>query len=415
MAMRQRLAAFVFLTFLSPGLLHAQIVDVEAGGANAFRDRTSRTTVTRIHEGDAVQFVWPSPQAVRLHNVFPFAPGLSRSGSVTVAAGTVMTMPSATEGDFTSAWDPDTRSRPYQCTLHNSIMNGRIYVYERAQSFTVQAPAEVVMNRPFSVTVTAVGAGGTTDRIYEGTVGLSSPETDGGMQLPPDHEFTRADSGSYRFDGLVLTAPGPRTIDVVQVGGGIAAQVALDVVACRPHEVFESPIFSPIVIPDPQASFPGTSGKAKPYPASIELQGVNGPITRVTVTLHEYWHQRPEDVDILLVGPGGEEFLILSDLGSSQPVPPRSPVTLLLTDTPPLGSTTSIRPTNIGSGGDTFPAPAPPPSYRSPAPAGSATFTNTFAGHSGNGTWSLYVFDDQVGSVGYIAGGWSLALDVTCP
>src|SRR5262249_59378885 len=59
----------------------------------------------------------------------------------------------------------------------------------------------------------------------------------------------------------------------------------------------------------------------------------------------------------------------------------------------------TYRPVNVGAT-DAFPAPAPTPS-------GAGTL-QAFAGTNPNGTWKLYVVDDQTGNAGSIAGGWSV-------
>lgn len=418
--MRVRVGALVFLVVLSAGTARAQaVVDVEFNGANAFHDRIGNTTsaagvlaVTRIHEGDTVDFAWPAGGSARNHNVFPYAPALTRSPAapVSVPAGTIMGMAPATSGAFTSTWDAATRSRPYQCTAHASAMNGVIYVYERAQRFAAQVPV-IVAGRPFSMTVTAVGTNNTTDALYAGTVHLSSPEADAGMSLPADHAFTDADSGTHHFTGLVLTVPGPRTLVLSEAGGGITTQISVNVVTCQPKNTFTNP--TPIVIPRPR----GVQGAARPYPSVIDVAGVTGQVTRVTVTLRKPAHQRPQDVDVLLVGPRGDALVLLSDAAASLQGPfGMSLEALTLTDTPVAsgGRTLQMKPVNSGAN-DGFGAPAPPPPHHSPAPAGTATLTGTFAGRDPNGRWSLYVMDDAAAASGAIAGGWTLSLDAVCP
>ena len=187
--------------------------------------------------------------------------------------------------------------------------------------------------------------------------------------------------------------------------------------ACQPQNRFTNS--TPIVIPDPK--LPGarpTSGRARPYPSTIDVTGVMGQVTKVTVTLHDGRHDRPEDVDILLVGPHGEALIVLSDVVASGfgPTESEGPHTVELTDTPGPGEAQLVRikPTNVGAG-DSFSRPAPPPPYRNPAPAGTATLAETFGGRDPNGTWSLYVMDDGSRSTGSIAGGWTLILEAVCP
>ncbi|HYN19831.1 MAG TPA: proprotein convertase P-domain-containing protein, partial [Thermoanaerobaculia bacterium] len=166
----------------------------------------------------------------------------------------------------------------------------------------------------------------------------------------------------------------------------------------------------------------GSSGAASPYPSMIGVSGVSGTVSRVIVQLFGINHTFPDDVDVLLVGPGGQKVLLMSDAGGSLDL---LNVNLTFDDT----ATTSLpdstliasgtyQPTNFGTG-DTFPVPAPA------APYGSVLAD--FNGTDPNGTWALYVTDDAGGDIGSIAGGWSLsfltadpvcctqACSLTCP
>jgi hypothetical protein len=69
-----------------------------------------------------------------------------------------------------------------------------------------------------------------------------------------------------------------------------------------------------------------------------------------------------------------------------------------LPDSSAIGSGT-YKPTDFVTG-DTFPSPAPAGPY--------GTALSVFNGLNPNGTWSLYVLDDEAGDSGSIAGGWSL-------
>jgi hypothetical protein len=127
-------------------------------------------------------------------------------------------------------------------------------------------------------------------------------------------------------------------------------------------------------------------------------------VTKVTLTLTGLTHTFPADVDILLVGPGGQNLIIMSDIGGGDDV---TNVALTLDDAAATGLPASAltsgayRPTNNGVG-DTFPAPAPAPS--------GGTLLSVFNGVSPNGTWSLYVVDDAVADLGSFSGGWSLTI-----
>ena len=170
---------------------------------------------------------------------------------------------------------------------------------------------------------------------------------------------------------------------------------------------------TPILIPVGQ---PGaTSGQSTPYPSNIVVSGITGPVTNVTIKLNNFNHTFPDDVDVLLVGPGGQNVIIMSDVGSTLDV---FNVNLTLDDAAAtnLPDATQIvsgtfRPTNIGAG-DAFAAPAP-------APAG-GSLLSVFNGIDPNGTWSLYVMDDLGGDAGNLNGGWEItvttgsAADITC-
>ncbi|MDQ3254149.1 MAG: hypothetical protein M3R15_09630, partial [Acidobacteriota bacterium] len=163
-----------------------------------------------------------------------------------------------------------------------------------------------------------------------------------------------------------------------------------------------------------------SSGRATPYPSNITVSGLNGVITNVSVTLNTIQHDWSRDIDILLVGPHGEKFVVMSDVGWSRGFDSPATITLsdagstILTDQAvPIASGT-YKPTNHSDSfttPDSFDAPAPIGPYNHPTPTGSATFTSVFNNINPNGTWSLYVMDDDSSNAGSIAGGW--CLDIT--
>ena len=147
---------------------------------------------------------------------------------------------------------------------------------------------------------------------------------------------------------------------------------------------------------------------ASPYPSEIMVNGfpAGSAIGKVTVDIVNFSHSFPDDVDMLLVGPDGQNAIIWSDVGGSNAVPAASSVTITLDDDAALGLpdisqlvSGTFRPTNFGVG-DAFPASAPMPD------GGSAL--SVFNGTSPNGNWRLFVVDDSGGDAGEIAGGWQL-------
>lgn len=164
-------------------------------------------------------------------------------------------------------------------------------------------------------------------------------------------------------------------------------------------------------------------GKATPYPSSINVSGLTGVIGSVSVKLNNIQHNWARDIDILLVGPNGEKFVVMSDVGWSQGFDTAATITisdsgaaLLPSQEGPIASGT-YKPTNHSDeqNPDTFDSPAPLGPYNHPTPSGSATFSSVFNQVNPNGTWSLYVMDDSSSNTGSISGGWCLDIVTAAP
>ena len=151
----------------------------------------------------------------------------------------------------------------------------------------------------------------------------------------------------------------------------------------------------------------GATPQANPYPSTINIAGSSGTVAKVTATLTGFSHTFPGDVDVLLVGPGGQTVVLMSDVGGGTDA---VNTTLTFDDTAPAIGTSVVsgtfRPTNSGTG-DPFPAPAPA------LPHGSAL--SVFNGVNPNGAWRLFIVDDAGADVGSIAGGWSLNIVTADP
>jgi subtilisin-like proprotein convertase family protein len=149
-------------------------------------------------------------------------------------------------------------------------------------------------------------------------------------------------------------------------------------------------------------------GVADPYPSTIVVAGMPPSLLSVTVTLIGMNHTFTDDIDVLLVGPGGEATILMSDVGGGLDL---VDVTLTfdmdatesLPDSAQVVAGTYL-PTNFDAGGtpDTFAAPAPVGPYE--------VSLDVFTGADPNGTWSLFVVDDLGADVGSIAGGWSITI-----
>jgi subtilisin-like proprotein convertase family protein len=185
----------------------------------------------------------------------------------------------------------------------------------------------------------------------------------------------RARAAVCMLVGVVLVAP----------AGGPAGAVG-----------FSNP--TTITIPGPAAFF-----QADPYPSTIEVSGVGGVVSDLTVQLIGIAHTFPDDIDVLLVGPTGVKVILMSDVGSDDAI---SGVSVLIDDTAAasMPDTSQLfsgtyRPTTFGAGFD----------GTSPAPAGPYELAlSAFDGTSPNGTWSLFVYDDaNAANTGSISVGWS--------
>lgn len=164
--------------------------------------------------------------------------------------------------------------------------------------------------------------------------------------------------------------------------------------------------------------------EAVPYPASIGVAGLNGQVvTKVTVTLQDFSHTFPSDVDILLVGPQGQKTILMANAGGQDRYSVTN-LTLVFDDdaTNSLPLFTSLvsgtfKPTNgyldpyfhYSSLPFNFPLPAPPGN------SNSLSSLSLFKNTDPSGTWNLFAVSDVSGDAGMISNGWSLNLSVAVP
>jgi subtilisin-like proprotein convertase family protein len=160
---------------------------------------------------------------------------------------------------------------------------------------------------------------------------------------------------------------------------------------------------APITIPN----------NAQSTPSTITVSGFDTPVADVNVSLNNLTISEAAALDILLVGPGGQTALIMSDAGG-----PAANDSLVFDDqaTPqvrpfpdPLVSG-PVQPTNydITTVPDTFAAPAP----TNPA-SGSALAV--FNGANADGAWTLFIKNQSnlPMATGEIDGGWQLNITTT--
>ncbi|HJR67499.1 MAG TPA: PKD domain-containing protein, partial [Gemmatimonadaceae bacterium] len=151
------------------------------------------------------------------------------------------------------------------------------------------------------------------------------------------------------------------------------------------------------------------AGRASLYPSTVTVStGIAGPF-KVTVTLKGFTTALLTDLDALVVGPGGQKVMLMSDVGGASDF---QNATVTFDDDATLQFTTgtavlpsgTYKPLNSGAL-EAMPTPAPIEPYGSALAA--------FASSSPNGTWSLFLRDDTVlgGGNSFVGGGW--CVDIT--
>ncbi len=152
---------------------------------------------------------------------------------------------------------------------------------------------------------------------------------------------------------------------------------------------------------NPAAITINDNAAGSPYPSSINVSGLAGTVSKVVVTLQGFTHAYPSDVDMILVGPGGQKISLLGGAGGGTGV---NNLTLTFDDAAasalgdPMTSGTWLPSGSVAS----MPGAAPAAPY--------GTALADFIGSAPNGTWSLYVADAAADDSGSIATGWKLAI-----
>jgi hypothetical protein len=145
------------------------------------------------------------------------------------------------------------------------------------------------------------------------------------------------------------------------------------------------------------------SGNASPYPGTINVSGVSGLIGSMSVTITNFSHTWPNDVDVVLFGPSGAHSILFTDaIGGSGGVTNRTYTFVVGAPVLPL-SGFPVSGTYGVVNGDAYSGTGTPSAV-------SNTGLGVFSGTNPNGTWSLYVFDDVGGDAGSI-GSWSLSFE----
>ncbi|NDJ62750.1 MAG: hypothetical protein GYB67_16630 [Chloroflexi bacterium] len=152
----------------------------------------------------------------------------------------------------------------------------------------------------------------------------------------------------------------------------------------------------------------GSTGIANPYPATVDVTGRTGTITDVDVVVNGVTHSRPDDLDMLVVSPGGQAAVLASDACGESDIVNRTwtfddEAALPLPDAT-LCSSGSFRPADYEPG-ENYPFPAPLGTH-------SANLA-VFDGIDPNGTWQLFIVDDLVNETGFVVTDWQVNITTT--
>lgn len=161
-----------------------------------------------------------------------------------------------------------------------------------------------------------------------------------------------------------------------------------------------------ITILDSSSDAPGPA-TAMPYGSVKHITGLTGLVTKVTVQLNGLTHSFTDDIHMLLLAPDGVTYVeLMANCGGNNST---IGINLVLDDAagsslPDSAAIVSgtFKPTQFGVTGLNF--------YPTPAPQGvPQTALAAFIGIDGNGSWSLWICDDQNGGSGTLDS-WDLII-----
>lgn len=219
----------------------------------------------------------------------------------------------------------------------------------------------------------------------------------GGSTLSTDGVFTPrnlpADTLAVGADGNVWGVKNPGGVSRLALGG----------------QQFSNP--ARINVPET-----GNSGKASLYPSPIAVTGLQGAVTKVTARLNGVHHRFANDLQVMLVGPGGQSTVLMASVTTRTDDP--NTVRHSLTGESIAFIAGGREPARRITSGVFSPIdPNLTLNFVDPAPALPSGGLAQFAGTQPNGTWNLFVVDSEGTplTTGAIAGGWSLDVETTGP
>ncbi len=195
-----------------------------------------------------------------------------------------------------------------------------------------------------------------------------------------DAVLTEGNTGATNMTfNVTMSAPAAGVVRVRYLTGGGTAATTFSTSAQTGGGAVTIPTGAPAT----------TVGAGDPYPSALAVSGLTGRVKSMTLTLVGLTHTFSDDLDILLVGPGGQTVMLMSDVGSSDN--PAGDYTFSdlavaqITDNA-LGPPGTYRPSNVLV--ETMAGPAPGGPY--------GNLLSVFNGTDPNGTWNLFIADDTV-------------------
>src|SRR5436190_4578946 len=312
-----------------------------------------------------------------------------------------------------------------------------------ATHFAVSAPSAVIQYFSFNVTVTALDQFNNVVTGYPGTVHFTSTDINpNGTHLPPDTTLT---NGTGTFIARLGT-PGFQTITATDTASegitGTSGNIFVNAKGIPTPTPTPSPSLSPIPSPSPTCGITylyqtfsnpapiapadrvsndaGTQpGLPSNYPSVIQVgpadtyEVPNTCIVSGVAVSFAISSNRPDDLDLLLVGPNGVRTLIISDAGGSgqivhneylfqwgEPAFPDETV-------PPVGYYFQANYPGLATpepgGMDNFPGVSGLANYP-------VVHLYNLTNGTGVGTWQLYVVDDETGNLSSLPNGWTIRL-----
>ena len=217
-----------------------------------------------------------------------------------------------------------------------------------------------------------------------------------------------------------MRRPRPRLLSSSLVALALAASCTDNPTAPEPPDIQPrfvlNPVGDPVTFCNPAVITIHNGARATPYPSPITVEGLPAGSYRVTATINNFTHPLPSDVDMVLVGPGGQDVMLMSDanpiinFGLDATLTFDDAATAFVPGGFPSLPSGTYKPTNYltHEGADL------PPGGNPPGPYGSSLAV--FSGAQLNGTWGLHVWDDELNDYFKpINGGWCVSFTPVSP